>query len=251
MDKAITITMIVAVTILLVVGGFSALIWKTMHPSSMQTISTNGQSTIKVSPDLVGVYFNVETNGSTSQIASDENARIVDEFITSLVKLGFERADIETTGFNVYKWQEWDYDEYDYVDKGYKASHQIRVELGTEKFSQIGSVIDSGVEAGALISYINFELSSAKQNEYKADAIKEAGQDARTKAEALAEVAGKQLGEVVSISVNEWGYYPWSIYDNMGGAMMTEASVAKQATTNIQPGDQEVSASVSATYRLE
>jgi predicted transposase YbfD/YdcC len=40
-------------------------------------------------------------------------------------------------------------------------------------------VIDSGVDAGALLQYINFELSNDKQNEYKAQALREAGEDAK------------------------------------------------------------------------
>jgi uncharacterized protein YggE len=248
MDKSVTITLIIAATILLVGAGLGMVYWNSTNPPSMETVSTNGQSTVKVSPDIVGVYFNVETNATTSQAASEENAKIVDEVITALVKLGLERKDIQTTGFNVNQWQEWENNAY--VDKGFKASHQIKVELKSDKFSQIGSVIDAGVEAGALINYINFELSSAKQNEYKAQAIKEAGADAKVKAQALAEIAGKPLGEVVSLSVNDWGYYPWPLYNNRGGVMMDEVASAKQAATNIQPGDQEVTASVAATYRI-
>ena len=244
MDKSVQVTLIVvsAVILLVLIGVFA---FFQMFPSSGNTISSQGNSEIKATPDLVTVYFTVDTEGDTAVEAKDKNSEIVDNLITALVKKGFERKDIQTQSFNIYPNQVWN--GHTYVDKGYTANHQIKVELSTAQTDRIGDVIDAGVDAGASINYINFELSMAKQNEYKVQALKEATEDARNKAEAIATGAGKKLGKLVSISSNEFYYEPWRLYDSVAGA---SAESAKAATTNIQPGTQDVTASVSVVYKI-
>ncbi|MEK6879583.1 MAG: SIMPL domain-containing protein, partial [Nanoarchaeota archaeon] len=118
------------------------------------------------------------------------------------------------------------------------------------QFGLSGEVIDAGTNAEAMINYVNFELSNDKQNEYKALAYKQASQDARIKAESIAEGLEMQIDEVVSVSVSQFNYNPWPVYSNRGGLMMAEASDAKVATTNLQPGEQEISGDVSVVYRI-
>lgn len=209
-------------------------------------VTSNGNAVVKANPDLVTVYFNVETNGSTAKEAKDKNSEIVDNVITELLKKSIERKDIVTENFNIYP--EYDWSTGQQVFKGYKAIHSIRVHLSSGKMEKVGEVIDAGVDSGALISYINFELSQAKQNELKAEALRLATQDARTKAESMASGLGKRLGGVISVSDSSFDYYPWPIYRN--DLMVVGASEAKSAVTNIQPGLQEVNAQVSVTYRL-
>jgi uncharacterized protein YggE len=119
--------------------------------------------------------------------------------------------------------------------------------LPAEEYDKIGTAVDSGVEAGAGISYINFELSQEKQNEYKAEAMKLAAQDARIKAESVAEGFDKDLGSLVSTSVNDFGYYPWLAYEARDGSSVSDV---KEAATNIQPSEQEITASVTAVYKM-
>ena len=113
----------------------------------------------------------------------------------------------------------------------------------------IGDTIDAGVNAGAGISYINFELSQDLQNRYKAEALKKATYDARVKAEGIASGLRKSLGKVVSVSSSEFKYYPWEVYRNAD--MAVGAEQAKQATTSIAPGEQEISGQVSVVFALK
>jgi uncharacterized protein YggE len=245
MEKSVKITSIIAGTIILL-ALIEVLMFNQLLPG--QIISVQGNSVIKVTPDLVSVYFNAETNGTTAKEAKDANALIVDNLITALIKQGFERADITTENLNIYEDTRWENGRY--KSYGYKASHQIKVELSTNQADKIGDVIDAGVDAGALLSYINFELSNDKQNEYKTQALREAGQDAQAKAEAIAEGVDKRLGSLVSISTTNWGYSPWNVYSASYGGMAEDAIMAKTATTNVQPGTQEVTANIDVTYKL-
>jgi uncharacterized protein YggE len=187
----------------------------------------------------------VQTKGNDAKEAKDKNSEIVDKAITNLVKLGFERKDIITENFNVYP--EYDWVNGQRIDKGYSATHSLKVQISTDKMEMIGDAIDAGVDAGAGISYINFELSMEKQNQYKAEALEAATLDAKTKAEAIASGLGKSLGRIVSVSTSDFGYSPWNIYY---GAEMASAADAKLATTSIQPGQQTVTARVSVLYRI-
>jgi uncharacterized protein YggE len=248
-DKSVQITGLVVIGIiilgLIIVGSLDNL---NSNPSN--TVSVLGQSTIKTIPDIVGIYFNVETSGITSEEAADENSEIVSKLKDNLVALGLSRESIKTQYFNVGKDYYWDGNKQ--VDRGFKATHTLKVEISTDDYEKLGKIIDEGIKAGAGIGYINFELSQEKQNELKADAIKLAARDARIKAESVAEGFDKRLGELVSTSVNDWGYYPWALYDSRGMAEdSVSASGAKEAATNIVPSEQEISASVQAVYKIK
>lgn len=243
-DKSVQITLII-VSGVIVLSLLGYIIFSSGSPSN--TVTGNGQATIKAMPDLVRVYFNVETKGDTSKEATEANSEIVDELIIELIKIGFDRDEIQTMNFNVYPNYVWDSGQR--KQQGYKATHGIRVQLSSSDSSKIGDVIDIGVDAGAGISYINFELSQEKQNEYKAQALKAAAEDSRIKAESIAEGLEKRLGRLVSTSDNNFYYSPWRLYEAASGTTM-DASEAKAATTNIQPGEQEISASVTAVFKL-
>jgi uncharacterized protein len=249
-NNAIAITGIVSAAIVLVALGF--LIFGADSGSSNiggNELNVQGQATVKAMPDLVTVYFRAETNASTAQEAKDLNSEITDELITNLVKLGFERDEIVTENFNVYQEYDWTEDE-GRIAKGFKATHSIKVEIPVDKIDDIGEVVDAGVDAGALISYINFELTQESQNKYKAEAMKLAAEDARVKAEAVAEGFDKKVGKLISVQVNDFGYYPWNVYSSSGYDLDQDAVMAKEVTKNIQPGEREVSATVSAGFKL-
>jgi uncharacterized protein len=243
MDKSIQITLIIvgAVILLALLGGYA---FFQLVPTG-STVSVQGNSQIKAMPDIVSIYISVDTKGDTSKIANDKNSEIVDNILTSLVKQGFERKDIVTQNFNIYPDQVWQNNQY--VTLGYRAVHELKVEISTSDSGKIGDVIDAAVNNGASISYINFELSQDKQNEYKAQALKDATTDAKTKAQGMADGLGKRLGKIVSISNNDFSYQPWRMYDTVTAGNAPEA---KSATANIQPGQQDINAQVSVVYRI-
>jgi len=238
----IVIVSLIAVTALIAVS-LSLLVEK--PPEA--TVNANGISQIKAMPDLVGIYYNIETNGSTAAIAGEKNAKISDDLITALVKLGFERKEIQTQSYSVNPDYIYDYSIGKQTQIGYKATHQIKLEFSTQNTHLIGDAIDAGINVGATINNINFELSITKQNVYKIEALKQATEDAKLKAEAIATGLGKSLGRVVSVSSSDFNYYPWKMYDAITSM---NAAVAKAETTSIQPSDQEVTAQVSVVYAI-
>jgi len=212
---AITLIIVSGIILLSLMGMFY---WNSLNPSN--TISSSGYATIKTMPDIVSVYFNVQTYGTTSSEASDENSKIVEAMKNSLNEGGFSDEEIQTQGFSVYP--EYDYSKSNPTITRYVAVHSLKVEMPADERSNIGKVIDSGVNAGAGISYINFELSQERQNAYKAEAIKQATSD--------------------------FYYQPWQIFASSTGKDTVEA---REAATSITPSEQEVSASVTAVFKVK
>ncbi len=247
MDKSVQITAIIVAGMvflgLLIAGSIANL-----NPVQSNTITVDGMASIDALPDLVVVYFSVESKSQTSEGATQDNALIVSQLKDNLVAQGFDRQEIKTQSFNVNKNYEWRSKEY--TENGYIAVHTLKLEIPADESDRVGEAIDAAVDAGAGISYINFELSQEKQNEYKAEAIKLAAQDAKTKAQAVADGFDKDLGALVSTSMSSFDYYPWRLYES-AGSVSADAAMAKEAATNINPTEQEISARVSAVYKLK
>ena len=239
MESSVKITLIiVSAVLLLAVLGISVY----FYSNPQQTIKTEGVSEIRVIPDRVVFYFSVITESKEAKDAKDKNAEIVEKIINNLVSAGFEKKNLVTESFSIYPKYTWEDGKQKMV--GYEAAHSLKLEFSAEEIDKVSSAIDITVNAGASISYINFELSSEKQNQYKAEALKKATEDARTKAEAIASGIGKKIMRVVSTETSDFNYYPWRLYEG------SDATMAKEATTNIQPGEQTISARVTVVYAL-
>ena len=245
-NNAIAVTVIIS-TVIIVLALIALFVFKPVSTSNI--VNVQGVATIKAMPDLITVSFNIETKNKTSAGATEENTKIYEDLVVSLVLLGFERKEIVTESFNVYP--DYDWVNGRQIDNGYVASHSVKIELSIDESDQISEVIDAGVNAGAGISSINFELTQESQNKYKAEAMKMAAEDARIKAEAVASGFNKKVGNLVSTSVNDFGYYPWNLYSTSGGGVREDVAMAKQVAANIQPGEQDVTASVSAVFKLK
>jgi len=241
MEKGVKITGIIGITIIIVV----ILILSFLSPSN--TISVNGQSQVEAIPDLVTVNFNIESIADTAVEAKDKNSEIYNNLVEKLEIIGID--DVKTSNFNVYP--EYDWEDGNRVEKGYKATHFVTVELPTEESEKISEVIDAGVNAGALISYINFELSEYLQKEKKSEAIIRATEDAKDKAEAMAEGLGKKLGKIISVSDSNFDYNPWPLYSTKENVAVAEAgAIAMDAVQSIHPDEQIVYGSVAVVYKL-
>lgn len=242
-NNAIAMTAIIS-GIVLVIALVALFVFKPVSANG-QTVNVQGIAEVKAMPDLVGIYLNVQANGETSAEAQAQIDEIFEELLVELLKLGLDRKDIVTESYSVN--QDYDWTEEGRVDKGYVANHRVSIKLGINDTALMSLVLDEATEAGATVNYLNFELTQESQNKYKAEAMKLAAEDARIKAESVAEGFDKKVGKLVSVNVNDFGYYPWRMYDS---AEMMDAAGAKTAVANIQPGEEEISATVSAVYKL-
>ncbi len=219
--------------------------------SPTQTISVNGQSQIEVIPDILTMNFLIESIATTASEASDTNTEKYNAFVSSITSLGVYGEKIKTTNINVQKNYEWNNGQR--VDKGYIATHNVKIELDSEETNKLSQILDEGIGAGALISYINFELSSELEKGKEAEAIQAATENARSKAENIAQGLDAKLGSIVSVTDSNTYYNPPYIYYAEGSvARDAEASgeSAKAAISGINPNGQTVQATVQVVYKI-
>ena len=239
MDKKIIVGLVV---LAILVVGFSIY-------NKSPTVSAQGLSSIDVKPDKVSVYISIETRNISASLAKDAHDKISDKVINSLKDIiGLSDDDIELINYNVYP--EYDWSNGKQKEKGFVVTSQIVVK--SDNFDLVPKIVDAGIDAGALVSSINFELSPKKQSDYKAQALSEASADARKKAESTASGLGKKLGTLVSVQSEEF-YYPgpMPIYARAEDVSeVTSITEAKQAAVELKPQDIAVTASVRVEYKL-
>lgn len=246
MSDSVRITSMI-LGVILVIAAIGFIFYLRANPGL--TASVQGSSTVKVMPDVVGTYFVIETKSDTAAQANSLNSEIKQKMVDALediAGLGFEKKDLTTVSSSVSEDCQWTRD--GEKCNGYVAYHYLKLELDEDKMDFAGAVVDAGINAGASLQYINFELSSEKQNEYQKKALEEATKDAKSKAEGIAAGLGKRVGRVVSLTTDSnGGYYPWRAYDVKATSSLFEV---KEAAANIQPGEQEVYGSVGVVYAL-
>ena len=217
-------------------------------------VSAQGDSSLKAQPDEISVYLTIDSKNLTIQDAQKTNSFDSSSVISALKALGYSDKDIQLNGYSSYPWQDWNGTSYE--DKGYIVSQQLIVK--TENFSDTFKIVNAAVDNGAIVQSINFELSQDKQNQYKAQALHAASENAKEKATSIAAGQGKRIGFLISIQSNDFSYYPRPIYTMQqstgAGAVSSDSSAsaaeAKQASVNISPSDLDVSVSVTAEYKL-
>ena len=149
-------------------------------------ITAQGQASLKAKPDLVSVYVLVETRNSTAELAQADNSKLTEILLNRLQAAGFDKDSVQLSYYNTYPDYDWSNNKQ--TLKGYVVSQQLI--LYAPEFSKVPGVVNEIVSAGALVSSINFELSSKKQNEYKTTLLADASLDARNKAVAIASGLG-------------------------------------------------------------
>lgn len=213
-------------------------------------VSTSGTAIVKVDPDKVSVTIGVETNGATAAEASAANAELMEKVLAALRDLGIEDDQISTSWYSVYPAYEWRslpcieiYPQPPECDPkneitGYTAHNSITVTLDADE--DIGSVIDAAVAAGATnVNGASFFVSAERQEEIRSSLIKEAIDNARSRADKAAEAVNMEITGVKSINLNDV-YFP-VFYKEL-------AQADGASSTPILPGQQEISQTVQVTF---
>ena len=203
------------------------------------TIIVSGTGSVTATPDRAHVTFAVWTQAITATDALTSNAEKMNKVIEALTDAGISMDDIKTTSYSVepvIQYPERSSEPPKIV--GYIARNEIQVSLAD--VASVGKIIDVGVVGGAnVVQSIYFSLSESKADQLRDQAIKEAVQDADSKARAIAESLNLKLVGPTSISL---GYeYPVPVYEK----------AAEAISTPIVPGPLTVSANVQVTYSYE
>jgi uncharacterized protein YggE len=194
-----------------------------------KTITVTGNGTVTSVPDRAEVGFSIETRAKTAAGALAQNADEASKVIAALKAAGVAAADIQTSQVSLSPQTTPD----GLTIVGYSASNSISVRSA---IGAAGKLIDTAVAAGAT-SVSGPSLSLSDLSGLYRDALKKAVADAKLKAQALADSAGLSLGGVQTI-VEGAGATPLP----MAGKLDAGSS------TPIEPGTQDVQATVTVTF---
>ncbi len=164
-------------------------------------ITVGGQAEVPVAPDQAAVYLSVDTHAATAEEAQSQNADGTNAVKAALHKAGIADAGIETSDYYLNKHTDWTND--GPVDNGYDLQHTLKVYANV---TAVSAVVDAAVQAGAnRIDSIQFQVSEAAKEKAVAEAMTEATEAAKAKAERVTQGIGVRLDRVLKIE--ESGYW--------------------------------------------
>lgn len=213
----------------------------------VRSVTVNATGTVRRAPDQAVISLAVETMAKNARDAAQQNADRMERVIRAIRQSGIPGERIRTTSYSLSP-------EYQYTQPtpdrpgeqkllGYRASNQVEVRV--DSIPRVGVVLDAAIGAGANramgISYQLRDPDSARR-----EALRAAVANARLDAEAIATAAGQQLGPVIQMNVGGFVQPPPVPMFEARKAM----DMAAQAPTPVEAGQMEITASVTAVYRL-
>ena len=209
-----------------------------------RTLNVSGNGTVYLTPDIAYITIGVHTEDPNLATGVSKNNTQAQGLVDALKNAGIAAKDIQTSNFSVY------YNSSQSIDKttgqpitgGYYAVDNT-VNVTVRDLSHLGSLLNTAVGAGANnINSITFDVAD------KTAAMEQARQKAMANANSLAtelaKTAGVNLGEIQAISYSDNSPLP---YYGMGGG----GAAAPNASVPIQPGQTQISVTVSVTYALK
>lgn len=204
------------------------------------TIGANGIGEVYIVPDIAYINIGVRVDADDVSDALAKNNALANKISAALQAQGVEKADIQTSSFNVYPMSDYGMD--GQVTRQYYVVENT-VLVTARDLDKLGTLLDTAVRSGANSIYgINFDVSnrSAAQAEARNLAIA----NAQAEAKAIAEAAGVQLGALQSVSVNTGGVAS-PYYDGRGGGMAMDSSVPVAA------GQLKISVNANVVYGIK
>jgi uncharacterized protein len=215
----------------------------TEPPPRTITVSSSGRITLV--PDVAHVGLGISVTRPTVEAARAEAARVMTAIIAAAKAKGVAERDIRTSGISLSPQYASDCSPSSGCAKpgtivGYAMSEQVDVTV--HDLDVVGGVIDGATAAGATnVNGVSFEVDDPARAE--TDARVAAITAAREKADAMARAAGVSLGQVVSVSETSVSPYPYPFAAAQGAR-------SDAAATPVQPGTQDVAASVTVVFAI-
>ncbi len=201
---------------------------------SGRTITVTGNGAATAVPDRASWSFSVDTRGATASAALSSNADAANAIVAALKGAGVAAADLQTTEVSLDPQTSQDGAKI----IGYAASSSVSV---TAAIGSSGALVDAAVKAGAT-GVSGPSLAVSDQDALYADALKSAIANADAKAKTIADATGVQLGDVQTVVEGSTSTpVAW------GAAAVAAPAAGK---VSVEPGTQEVDATVTVTYAV-
>lgn len=210
-------------------------------------LSDAGTATTKVKPDKVTLILGVETTNQTAKAALSTNSATMNEVLNVLLSAGVKQNETSTSAFSISP--NYNYSQGRNIITGFTVSNSIQIE--SSKINDTARWIDTAISSGGAtsINSIGFTLSDKKLQEIKNGLIKQAINNARSKADIAASAVGLKVLGIKSMYINEFEQPP-----TPPQPFLQKQSLATPAGTDGTPiisGQQDVSVSVSTDWLMK
>jgi len=157
-----------------------------------RTVTVNGAATLRLKPDRASFSVVVETGAQSVSEAFKRNTAKLNAVVGALKERGVASQEIQTSNFSISS----------RVEKGKKAPGfrvSNLVTVTREDPASISELLQAAVAAGAnQVEGLRFFVGDPGKSQPRG--LEMAFQNARAKAEKLASLSGKSLGEVVCVA---------------------------------------------------
>jgi len=215
------------------------------------TISFTAEGKVLAKPDIAKITFYVINQGEKAEVVQKENNEKMQEAVAFVKDQGVDEDDIRTVQYNLSP-------QYDYTwckkpgDKpypscppkiiGYKLDQGVQVKI--RDFDKIDAIVGGLSEKGVnQISSVSFVIDDTEN--YKNEARILALEKVEKRAKLLARKSSIKLGKIIDISEGQ-GTYP--VYRGVKMEAMPDS--AEDVAAPIEPGTQEITVTLTVTYKL-
>ncbi len=195
-------------------------------------ITVTGSGVVYGDPDMALLNVGVNVYGASVREALNEADSVMAAVKAAAVALGIAEADVRTTG--LYVWRDDRYDEAgNVVSERYSVRHSYQVVV--RQVDSAGDVLSAVVDAGAnSVDGIQFTFSDPAA--LARDARRLALDDARERAEQLAELSGVALGAPTMIVEGALAGVPYAeaaFAEGRGGGSLEAGQLAVTVTLTV------------------
>lgn len=211
------------------------------------TITVVGSGDAQGAPDVAYLQLGIDVVASDPGAAIKEANAVMDKVQAAVKQAGVADEDMQTANFNVYP-----EDVYDPTtgqptgQRRYHVNNFLNVKI--KDVSKVGDVIDGGLNSGATnVSSLYFGVDDTAELEKEARG--KAIEDAKSRAQQLADGLGVKLGPaiIVNESIGYPGPIPYAYDGRMAGL---GGGPVEAAAAPISPGQMTVTMQVSVTFTI-
>ena len=197
-------------------------------------ITVTATATASVEPDSLDFSIGIYEEGATATEAQTAASEVSDAIVERLQELGVPAESIQTVWTDVSPM--WD-------ENGRTDTYQATTTLQVSEVAidEAGTLMEAAAEAGAS-SVDMLEYHTTSYDEAYQQALADAVEASRAKAQALADASGVGLGGVVSLTEG----YEGTSYLNASAT----AEAAADGGVSIEPGQVDVTAQVTVSYEI-
>jgi uncharacterized protein YggE len=160
-----------------------------------RSLAVVGRGRVSARPDVAWATVGVGTMVSTTQAAIQENRETMQAVLEALEEAGVEEGDIQTIQFSIYTERNGQEGRSEQAPS-FHVLNKVRAVI--RKLDEVDSTLEQVVRAGASDVDVIFTVEAPAS--LRAEARDKALADAQAGAEELADLAGVELGQILSLS---------------------------------------------------